>query len=109
MEGSTAPERLHFRLYLSYIEASREQLQRLNRQAYYRISVWDNDKLLAEMQEGSAPAILAEKVFLTKAAINFSQRIDGRHIVLKLTEYYVGERLLGSGMFDLQPVRQKYL
>lgn len=75
MEGSPLPDRLYYRLYVSYIEAPKEQVARINKQAYFRISIWDNDRLLGEMMEGSAPAILAEKVFLTKGAINFSQRV----------------------------------
>jgi hypothetical protein len=45
-EFSKNSQFLFLRLYVTYIEASKEQLHKLNKQAYYRISLWDNDKLL---------------------------------------------------------------
>jgi hypothetical protein len=36
------------------------------------------------MHEGASPAILAEKIFLTKALINFSQQFDRNQLTVKL-------------------------
>jgi hypothetical protein len=40
------------------------------------------------MMEGSSPAILSDKIFLSKAVVNFNQRFDGNDILIKLVEYY---------------------
>jgi hypothetical protein len=61
------------------------------------------------MHEGASPAILAEKIFLTKALINFSQQFDRNLLTVKLIEHYEEDRLLGVGIYDLQEVKSKYL
>jgi hypothetical protein len=67
---------LFFRVYPTFIEASKEQIRRVNRHSYYRFSIYEGSTLLGEMLEGSPPAILGDKIFLAKAMINFSQKME---------------------------------
>lgn len=43
------PEALFFRVYPTFIEASKEQLKRVNRNSYYRFSIYEGTTLLGEM------------------------------------------------------------
>lgn len=61
------------------------------------------------MLEGASPAILADKIFLTKALINFTHSKTGKELIVRLTEHYEGDRLLGEGTFDLRPIKERYL
>lgn len=70
------PDSLSFRVYPTFIEASKEQLKRVNRNSYYRFSIYEGTTLMGEMMEGSPPAILGDKIFLAKAMINFSQKME---------------------------------
>lgn len=35
------PDRLYFQLYPTYLSASKEHLKKVNKRAYYRLSVWE--------------------------------------------------------------------
>jgi hypothetical protein len=61
------------------------------------------------MLEGASPAILIDKIYLTKALINFTQEFQGKKLVIKLTEHYNEDHLLGVGTYDLEPIRKRYL
>jgi len=64
---------------VTYFEANADILKATNRNAFYRLFILDGETLLAEMVEGINPVILADKIFLNSAVLNF------RHLVSKPT------------------------
>ena len=70
------PEVLFFRVYPTFIEASKEQIRRVNRHSYYHFSIFEGSNILGEMLEGFATINFVDKIFLAKAMINFSQKME---------------------------------
>jgi len=105
----TNPKVLHFRIYPTFIEANKEQIKTINRHSYYRLAAYQGETLLGDMMEGASPAILADKIFLTKALINFSQAVKDKEVIIKMTEYFESEKLVGVGTFDPQNIKRKFL
>lgn len=43
--------------------------------------------MLGEMMQGANPAILIDKIFLSRSIIIFNQRFATKELIIKLTEY----------------------
>jgi hypothetical protein len=61
------------------------------------------------MIEGASPAILLDKIFLTKAILTFNQRYSAGDLTIKLTEHYDSDKLIGVGSFSLKAIQKKFV
>jgi hypothetical protein len=92
-----------------YFEASQAVIRSLNKEAFYRLSVWSGKDKIADMIEGLSPVILANKIFLSKASINFA--LASRQVTPEVVLWYYfkeDEHVLGKAHLDLTEINQKF-
>ena len=101
--------RLYYRIYILYFETNPSTLKNINRKAFYRVSVWQKDEELADMSEGLNPTILADKIFLPNACLNFNNVTTQPQLNLHLWyRHKADDSVLAQADFDLSHFNKRF-
>lgn len=100
---------LYYRLYVTFFEAHADILKVTNRNAFYRLSIYDEDSMITEMVEGINPVILADKIFLNSAVLNFQNSVTQPLLKVKLKSHYgMNDVTIGEAELNLQRINENY-
>lgn len=109
-QSEDVPSVLFYRLLLTYLEGPQHLLQTVNKQAYYRLSIWQEDEEIAEMYEGITPVLLADKIFLSQAHVNFSHEPKSPELSIVVREHYSQkDRDFGKAALKLDHIIYNYV
>lgn len=100
---------LYYRLYVTYFEANPDLLRATNRNAFYRLSIYHKEQPITEMVQGINPVILADKIFLNSAVLNFQQPVAQPLLKVRLKSHYsMNETTIGQADLNLQRINDNY-
>lgn len=93
---------LFYRLYVTYIEAPPNFIKAINKLAFYRLSLSQAENKITQMTEGINPVVLADKIFISNAQLNFSLSVETPNLKIALHSHFgIDDKTLGTGELNL--------